>query len=350
MNLKSLAVSILSKVFGKKFLHFLSIRTANKPFEKGYLEYLKTGVTSQESYLAMIDLYCLTNGKFNENFHRKNFRTNRTSFTAKKSDIFGKYTSKNFSEVNSTIEKNGYFSFQQKLTKDICDRLENFSFSAPSTTPYSGSKEMAVNLEQPISEIYRLQTESLINNEDIQSLIMDPVLIELVSNYLGCEPVFDYPSMWWTTDFKNEATSEAAQLYHFDMDRIKWLKVFFYITPVTKENGPHCYIEGTHLPNTKPSELLKKGYARITDKELHPYYKDEDVKLITGERGSCFAGDTKCWHKGTLVESGARLVLELNYTASMFGANRKKHKVKNSSDKFKDFYNQNRKYLNILEV
>ena len=48
-----------------------------------------------------------------------------------------------------------------------------------------------------------------------------------------------------------KADSEAAQMFHFDLDRIKWLKFFIYLTDVKINSGPHVYVSGTHKPFSK---------------------------------------------------------------------------------------------------
>ena len=76
---------------------------------------------------------------------------------------------------------------------------------------------------------------------------------------------------------------------------------------------------------------------RIKDDELQPYYKPGDVKIVYGEAGAIFAGDTKCWHKGIPLKQGHRLVLEFEYTSSLFGVNNPKLEVSNASNEFKSF-------------
>ena len=187
------------------------------------------------------------------------------------------------------------------------------------------------------------------NDSDIQEQIMDPVLINIARKYLECEPIFDFPAMWWSTSFLKEASGEAAQIYHFDLDRLKWLKIFIYLTDVDETTGPHRLIKGSHLPGAKPMTLLKRGYARIPDEDLAKYHKQEDFVVIHGEAGSVFAEDTKCWHKGTPLKKGHRLVLEFEYTSSMFGSNYPKFEMRNTSEKFKQFCKNNPIYASNIK-
>jgi hypothetical protein len=317
----------------------------HKVFNEGYQEFLKTGKTSQEAYNSLLNLYCSTNGKFNEKIHKKIISNNLPKkINQPLEGIIGKIKNEEFNYYNHELNKFGYVNFNKKISQELVNSIYNYALNAEALTAPLYDKKIIYNPTNPISEIYRFTQKDLVNNKDIQQLIMDPVLINIARNYLQCEPIFDFPAMWWTNTFLKEASAEAAQLYHFDMDRIKWLKIFVYLNDVTNDNGPHQLIKGSHLPGAKPKELLNRGYERIPDQDINKYYKPEDVIVVLGQAGSVFAEDTKCWHKGTPLKSGHRLVLEFEYTSSLFGANYPKFEIENFSEEFKQFCTQNPVY------
>ena len=47
------------------------IRRSTKVFNKTFEEFKQTGVTPQEGHTALIDLFCRTNGKFNDTINNK---------------------------------------------------------------------------------------------------------------------------------------------------------------------------------------------------------------------------------------------------------------------------------------
>lgn len=341
--------SLVYRVLPKKIKNILStrkkIKESLRKFNSGYAEFINSGISPHEAYLSLVDLFCLTNGKFNDIAHKNLIKKiQNKSFDPINSELLGTFQAKTFKQIDHILNKDGYYIFEQKLDKNLVSRLYEFAKTVPGSTPYSDHEQKFDKLDLPQSEIYRLNKSYLINNLDVQSLIMDTALINIARNYLNAEPIFDYPAMWWSTDFNETASSEAAQLYHFDMERIKWLKIFIYLTDVDEDKGPHCYIKGTHIPGSKPMELLNRGYARIFDEEMHEYYKNEKFITIKGSAGSIFAGDTKCWHKGLNVKSGHRLVLELNYTSNLFGANHHSFHVDQYSSEFFDFCKRNSNY------
>ena len=75
---------------------------------------------------------------------------------------------------------------------------------------------------------------------------MDEYLIDVAREYFDSEPIFDIPVMWWS-NFGNVPSSEAAQLYHYDLERVKWLKIFFYLTDVNDYNGSACIYKNTYI-------------------------------------------------------------------------------------------------------
>ncbi len=324
---------------------------AYNDFYQGYKVFEETKITPPKSYSALIQLYCATNGKFSEDEHRKIAAKNPPqSVDVPLQGVIGTFDEIRFKNFNSTLNRDGYALFDKKLPQETVSNLYQYAGTSGAKIPPAYDTKIVYDPAHPLAEIYRFDVIDLVNNKDIQSLIMDPVFINIARNYLGCEPIFDFPAMWWSTSFLKEASSEAAQLYHFDMDRIKWLKIFIYLTDVNPDTGPHRYIRGSHLPGKKPANLLKRGYARIPDSDLKGHYTKEDFIEVCAPAGTVFAGDTKCWHKGTPLKKDHRLVLEFQYTDSMFGAKYTKLEIKNASPSFKDFCQKNPVYSSNIKL
>ena len=126
--------------------------------------------------------------------------------------------------------------------------------------------------------------------------------------------------MWWSPTHTKDACSPSAQLYHFDMDRTKWLLAFVYLTDVTTDNGPHCFVAGSHRPGPTTRELLKLGHTRIPDATIEKHYPKESILELTGPRGTVIIEDSRGFHKGKAPRAGERLLLEVQFCNSLFGA------------------------------
>jgi Phytanoyl-CoA dioxygenase (PhyH) len=290
---------------------------------RGALAYNLTGNTPPESYQNMVKLYCRTRGYSNDVLHALITIANRPCPLPEPIGILGDCSGAELGRIVTEIEQRGYYVFPQRLPAESCARLEDFATKAlcrlrprrpglPESMPFN-PKQLA------IAEIYDVPPESLLQHLDVQEIASDPSVLGVAQAYLGTTPIFDNLSMWWSTTYGREANDDAAQRYHFDMDKVKWLKFFVYVKDVTPTTGPHCFIAGSHRTGGQPRELLNRGYARIADDEMAKYYSKSSFIEMIGPAGTIIAEDTRGFHKGKRPETDCRLVLELEFSDSLFG-------------------------------
>jgi hypothetical protein len=236
------------------------------------------------------------------------------------------------------VRTGGYYVLKKKLPEELCDKLLEFALTTNAqlraSTKNENTRVENYSRNNPKAIRYDFIQQDLADSPIVQEIILDESIFEVAQNYLDCPPILDLIFMWWSTAFSSEANEEAAQLYHFDMDRIKWLKFFFYITDVKPENGPHTFIKGSHKDKGIPFSLLSKGYARLSDEEVEKHYKPEDIIELSAPKGTIIAEDTRGLHKGKNLQSGNRLVFQLQFSNSLFGTNYKDYflnKIKNDT-------------------
>ena len=280
----------------------------------------------------MIRLYCLTNGYSNA-FLSWLLKLQRHPYILPHANgVLGDLDSAEILRVVQEIRKDGYYVFDRLLSVDTCDKL--ISLALIKECNLKGSLDSDLNISiydrtNPIAVTYWLREEDLISNTDIQELMTDLSIFAIAQAYLETQPILDIVAMWWSTALTKTACTDSAQLYHFDMDRVKWLKFFIYLTDVTSDNGPHCYIAGSHQIGGKPKELLELGYARIPDKDIAKFYPTEKFFEVTAPKGTIVVGDTLCFHKGKPLKQGDRLILEVEFTNSLFGGSYQKVTLRN---------------------
>jgi hypothetical protein len=237
----------------------------------------------------------------------------------------------NFQDIQSHAKKlrqDGFVLFPGVLPAAVCDRLMQFAMQTPASVrrmdhePETSAERVGLfSADAPLGVRYDYDTSVLLNNLDVQALLADRSLISIAQEYLGSRPVVDVLSMWWHTNYHAQPDSQAAQYFHFDMDRIKWLKVFVYLTDVGPDNGPHMFIKGTQRSGEIPATFLRRGYARLTDDEVFRQYPAERRIQFCAPRGSIIIEDTRGLHKGVNVRGAARLMLQLQFSNSLFGTN-----------------------------
>lgn len=292
----------------------------------GLFYYMFTGKTPFRAYHSMIALFCASKGYSNDiltwivGLVRRPyvFPRNTTGF-------LGSVHGDEFRQALLSLKSQGYYVFKNRLPDDLCDRLLSYATTHPcKLRPIEGEGYgepiMATyHRDAPKAVRYEFLADDMLANPDIQLLLSDLSFAALAQDYLGARPIVDVLGLWWHTNFSDKPDAEAAQYYHFDMDRIKWLKFFVYLTDVEPENGPHSFIARSHKSGAIPPSLLSKGYARLTDEEIGQHFDKDDFREFSAPRGTIIAEDTRGLHKGKHVERGDRLVLQVQFSNCLFG-------------------------------
>jgi len=230
--------------------------------------------------------------------------------------------------VNGRLRDRGYYVFEKRLPNDLIQRLVDFALTQKCAVRPTdadakrgiGPRVTVYDRANPAGLIYDFDQEDIVNNPDVQSLMADPSIFAVAQVYVGGAPVLDEVNMWWSVAGGTKPDSAAAQLYHFDMDRIRWLKFFINLTEVTSDSGPHCFVAGSQRTGGIPRRLLQEGYVRLTDEEVRKDYPSDKFVEFTALAGTVLAEDTRGLHKGKPPTRGDRLMLEFEYSVSMFGA------------------------------
>jgi ectoine hydroxylase-related dioxygenase (phytanoyl-CoA dioxygenase family) len=286
-----------------------------------------TGRTPPSSYQSLIRLFCQTGGASTEYLNKFIALRQPPYAIPEPTGLLGRLGAAELSSIQANLDDRGYHVFKERLPDDLCDRLVAFAKTtrckvrAPSQ-PGLASKEVAVDRYEPTALIgtrYDFLAQDLIDQADVQRVMGDATFLAVAQAYLRSKPILDVVAMWWQAAFSDRPDAEAAQYFHFDMDRIKWLKFFIYLTDVEPENGPHCFVAGSHRTGGIPKALLEKGYARLTDEEVAAEYSKDKFIEFSAPRGTIIAEDTRGLHKGKHVERGDRLLLQLQFSNSLFG-------------------------------
>ena len=152
--------------------------------------------------------------------------------------------------------------------------------------------------------------------EAIRKIAHDPKVLEIAEKYLGCSPKFLGSQIWWSYPHLDDAGNKSQTPlygYHYDIDDLKFLKIFFYLNDVDEDRGPHVIIGNTHK---------KKNYFEIKNRRLSNSVAIEkygnQIEVIEGKAGEGFFEDTFCYHKGTHPNK-RRLLLQFEFAINDFG-------------------------------
>ena len=308
----------------------------------GFIFFSLTKRTPNIFYQSYVRAYCYTNGKISEilskiislTFNKQN-KIQNTKIESLNEDL-------NFNKIQNLLKTDGYYVFEETLSENFQENIREF---ADKNECYyfddNGKKKFGIykNIEDKknLSSKYSYDESKIFNLEVINKLIFDPCIIKICENYFQSKVCLSNVDMWWTPvrdniSIKNEIANRSAQFFHFDLDRIKWLKFFIYLTDTTLDDGPHEYVKGTNKVSGKYNKFLKDGYKRISQEKIYNYYDPSLIKKLLGKKGTMFVGDTSCFHRGFPPVKNDRLLLVLEYSNSMFGGNYNKIKLSKNID------------------
>ncbi len=282
--------------------------------------------TPGNAYLSMVRLFCLSRGWSNDVLSGCISLFDKPIALPHQSGILGSLSKEQVKSITQSLDNEGYYIFENKLPAQEIQKLYDFASKTPCMPRALDSAMNATNHKTLYdrnnlkSTVYDLDHQACLSNPDIQKLLHDHSLLAVAQSYLRTSPKIEPIAFWWSTPFSGVAQSNSAQLFHFDLDRIKWIKFFIFLTDVTIETGPHVFIRQSHRRGKIPTKLLQAGYARHEDKDVFSCYPKEDVKVFTVPAGTILAEDTRGLHKGTNLLKDERLVLELQFSNSLFGA------------------------------
>lgn len=224
-------------------------------------------------------------------------------------------------QVVTTLEEKGYAISQNKFLEPL--PLEGLLFKpkAKDAAPLKGRELLAAMKADShgLTGTYWLHDQNTVARmPEFARIAFDPYILSVVSGYLGCTPIHVQTCLWFSFAGQQDqqTLSRNAQFFHQDKEFVKFIKVFIYLNDVTTENGPHCYIEGSHK-----NELNQHGIPysqRVTDEEVINLYGKDKLKVIEGAAGTIIFGDTVSAHKGMPLKTGNRLMLQLEYAASLY--------------------------------
>lgn len=289
----------------------------------GVIYFTLTKKNFTQGFASLRYLYVMSNGRIND-FCSKIISLFYPKYKINSAKgVLGEISKSEINTIVEDIDQNGFHVFETKLNSKIVDDLVKFATETKVSYLDFNQKHITYSKEKvlfdensTLSPRFQYNNQELFQNNTIKELIFDESLIAVANSYLNTKPILDLAVMWWSIPFSSKAEDRAAQMYHFDMDRFKFIKFFFYLNDVNNNNGPHCYVRGSH--KRLPKEILQD--RRIKDEEVAKHYPGNDILELTGGKGSIIAVDTRGLHKGKPLTEGKRLLFQIEFSNSLFGA------------------------------
>jgi len=300
-------------------------KLTKRDFDHRLNHFAQTGTTRDGDARVLVDAFLKSGGEWLTDGSRMiASRTPKYDFSDAR-DVLGLWREPGSLEATlATLRRDGYAVLDVELPPETVAALSRDFEQAPCTltsdkkTNLSPDERVRVDMTNPLAEKYAVDTNALVQNPLVRELLLDRGLLQIAQEYIGSAPIVDIITAWYS--FPTDAPShEAAQLFHFDLDRVRWLKAFFLLTDQTEESGAHLYIPGTQRDRGIDGRLLERGYARLEDHEVAQFYPRSVWKTMEGKKGTILLEDTRGLHKGIALQRDHRLMLQFEYAQSLFG-------------------------------
>ena len=274
----------------------------------------------EDSFKMFHILFFKTKGFSNKILH-KFFRSKKLSISSTESDLIFKKLI--FNSANHKELKNNGFSLHENIVpKIITDKIidsAKMCYGLYATDEYKSDFKERLDQDNLKAKKFAVGSNELIDIPEVQDIVTDQKILNIAQNYLGSAPILDIISVAFSfPNHKND--SNAAQMWHIDLDRPKWIKFFLFLSDCESDNGPHKFIKSTHLSEKLPKEILTKGYKRIDDSIIQKYFNDKEIKNFIGPAGTILIEDSVGLHRGSQVKNGRRVMMQVQFSSSLFGA------------------------------
>ena len=147
----------------------------------------------------------------------------------------------------------------------------------------------------------------LAHPELLRFMVSRPIL-DVATDHLGAVPLLAGAAFWWTPE---NATARRSQLYHFDAEDERQLKLFVNVRETTSEHGPLTFLRAdVSAPLRSPASLR----GRVPDAAVAGALGSTEPVVLVGPPGSgAFVDTSRCLHFGSRGNRRERLVLMAQY-------------------------------------
>ncbi|MEL4165447.1 hypothetical protein [Pseudomonas sp. ZS001] len=241
---------------------------------------------------------------------------------ARRHESFVEFDSNSIGPVVAELEASGAM-VGPKLPADTVQYLLSYSENHPCFADRDQTKGFYLKDREKAEallgkELLLAQYFSAEQDVVIARIANDPYLLSIAARYLKVPPKLMSVNMWWTfpVDASAEDRARHAHVFHFDLDDLKFVKFFFYLTDVDEQAGPHVYVKTSNREIRYKTPLFKS--RRFTDDEIVAGYGAENIIEVLGPAGTCLIEDTITVHKGVTPISRARLMLQFEYSINTY--------------------------------
>ena len=219
----------------------------------------------------------------------------------------------------ATLKDRGYLFLDDLIKPDQLQAMRAFFSANECADPYRPElgNFVAPGNAPPQTHVAFFSNETIIRAPHALEIANNPKVLSIVSRFLGAKPTISLLTAWWSMPHK-DGKAEEAELFHRDVDDIRFVKLFCYLTDVDDVSGPHVFVPGSQSVN----KLTK--IRRYQDSEIADAFGEGSHLTFTGKAGTAFLENTYGFHRGVPPTQKPRLLFQVLYSLrnSIYGPDR----------------------------
>lgn len=159
----------------------------------------------------------------------------------------------------------------------------------------------------------KLAAGSFAADDPFVRIALHPRVLQVANGYLGLHSTLRALELWRTRPTPGEAVQ--TQLWHRDADDVVNLKLFLYLTDVTRPAGPLTYAPRTHPLGGRRGTPEHDADHRSTDEQMAQVVPPGEWRVLEGPPGTIVFADTRGYHKQLKPTGDERIKLVAQYVS-----------------------------------
>jgi hypothetical protein len=223
------------------------------------------------------------------------------------------------SAQTALLKDRGYLFLDNLVSTERLAPMRKFFSENACADPYRPElgQFIAPDSAPPQTHVAFFSNETIVRAPHALEIANDPRVLSIVSGFLGAKPTISLLTAWWSMPTK-EGKAEEAERFHRDVDDIRFVKLFCYLTDVDETSGPHMFVPGSQ--NVDRLTTIR----RYEDSEVAEVFGADSLATFTGKAGTAFLENTYGFHRGVPPRQKPRLLFQVLYSLrnSIYGPDR----------------------------
>lgn len=213
------------------------------------------------------------------------------------------------SAQSEELKDRGYLFLDNLLSPEQLQAMRTFFSENKCADPYRPElgNFIAPGDAPSQTHVAFFSNDTVIRAPHVVEIANDPRVLNIVSGFLGAKPTISLLTAWWSMPSK-DGKAEEGERFHRDVDDIRFVKLFCYLTDVDETSGPHMFV-----PGSQNVDKLNK-IRRYEDSEIVDVFGANSLSTFTGKAGTAFLENTYGFHRGIPPTRKPRLLFQVLYT------------------------------------